>query len=139
MSQSKYEGIQNELMDFVPVSCFFLSLLSVAEDYNEDYGTRKSVDFIDAYRTARKNGWLGKDFMMYNDVALLEYLTGKKPVKTVYEGNSLTDMNVASNEYTVTKYAKGKMTHFRRRGYDVYLNSNTVKNGNLVAVYKYTF
>lgn len=139
MSQSKYEGIQNELMDFVPVSCFFLSLLSVAEDYNEDYGTRKSVDFIDAYRAARKNGWLGKDFMMYNDVALLEYLTGKKPVKKVYEGNSLTDMNVASNEYTVTKYAKGKMTHFRRRGYDVYLNSNTVKNGNLVAVYKYIF
>lgn len=139
MSQSKYEGIQNELMDFVPVSCFFLSLLSVAEDYNEDYGTRKSVDFIDAYRTSIKNGWLGKDFMMYNDVALLEYLTGKKPVKKVYEGNSLTDMNVASNEYTVTKYAKGKMTHFRRRGYDVYLNSNTVKNGNLVAVYKYTF
>lgn len=137
MSKSKYENIQSELCAFIPDSCFFLSLLSVADDIIQDFGlVRKAPDLIDSFRIARKNGWLGIDNIMYNDVALLAYLTGKRVTKKVLEGTAVID--VAKNEYTIAKYAKGKNTHFRRRGYDVYANSKTVNTGKLVAIYLYT-
>lgn len=136
MSRSKYENIQSDLMAFIPEACFFLSLLSVAEDMITDFGiVRESPDLIDAYRKARTEGWLGKDNIMYNDVALLSYLTGKKVTKKVLMPNPVLD--VAKNEYTIAKYAKGSATHFRRRGYDVYANSKTVAKGQLVAIYMY--
>lgn len=137
MSRSKYENIQSDLMAFVPEACFFLSLLSVAEDYNTDYNTGTAFGFIGAYREARERGWLGSDNIMYNDVALLEHLTGAKVVKYVEEPSAVLD--VKPNEYTIAKYAKGSQTHFRRRGYDVYRDSKTVAKGKLVAIYKYAF
>lgn len=137
MSRKRYEGLQNELMRFIPESCFFLSLLSVAEDYKTDHGTIGKVDFIDAFRTARERGWLGIDNMMYNDVALLEYLTSHSVEKRVVKAEQ--ELTVANNEYTVAKYRKGSITHFRRRGYDVYTGSQTVAKGKMEAVYVYKF
>lgn len=135
MSKSKYENIQTELCNFIPVACFFLSLLSVAEDFQADNGKTPSTDFIDAFRTARKNGWLGIDNMMYNDVKLLEYLTGAKVTKRIVKPEQ--ELTVANNEYTITKYKKGFNTHFRRRYFDVYKNSQTVSKGKLDSIYVY--
>lgn len=137
MSKSRYEGLQNELMRFIPESCFFLSLLSVAEDYRADRGQIVKVDFIDAFRMARNRGWLGIDNMMYNDVAFLEHLTGHTVEKRVVKPEQ--ELFVASNEYTIAKYRKGSVTHFRRRGYDVYTGSQTVAKGKMEAVYVYRF
>lgn len=137
MSKSRYEGLQNELMRFIPESCFFLSLLSVAEDYRADRGQMVKVDFVDAFRTARTKGWLGIDNMMYNDVAFLEHLTGHTVEKRVVKPEQ--ELFVASNEYTIAKYRKGSTTHFRRRGYDVYTGSQTVAKGKMEAVYVYKF
>lgn len=137
MSRKRYEGLQNELMRFIPESCFFLSLLSVAEDYKTDHGMIGKVDFIDAFRTARERGWLGIDNMMYNDVALLEYLTSHSVEKRVVKAEQ--ELTVANNEYTVAKYRKGSVTHFRRRGFDVYTSSQTVAKGKMEAVYVYKF
>lgn len=137
MSKSRYEGLQNELMRFIPESCFFLSLLSVAEDYKSDRGMIGKVDFVDAFRTARSKGWLGIDNMMYNDVAFLEHLTGHAVEKRVVKPEQ--ELTVANNEYTIAKYRKGSITHFRRRGYDVYTGSQTVAKGKMEAVYVYKF
>lgn len=138
MSRSRYENVQKELMAFIPESCFFLSLLSVAEDFNMDskHGFVPS-DLVGAFKEARKAGWLGKDNIMYNDIALLQYLTGVRVTKRVVKPEEQLD--VAPNEYTITKYRKGSMTHFRRRGYDVYDGSQTVSKGKLEAVYVYKF
>lgn len=137
MSRTRYEGLQNELIRFIPESCFFLSLLSVAEDYRADRGQIVKVDFIDAFRTARERGWLGIDNMMYSDVALLEYLTGHTVDKRIVKPEQ--ELNVLANEYTIAKYRKGAITHFRRRGYDVYNGSQTVAKGKLDSVYVYKF
>lgn len=146
MSRRRYDNIQKELMAFIPESCFFLSLLSVAEDVMADTGKFDSVqlppggekvDLIGAFIEARKRGWLGKDNIMYNDVALLQCLTGVRVTKRVVAPEEQLD--VAPNEYTITKYRRGSMTHFRRRGYDVYDGSQTVAKGKLEAVYVYKF
>lgn len=138
MSKSRYEGLQNELMRFVPECCFFLTLLSIAEDYRADHGIEDTkTDFVGAFRKARSSGWLGVDNMMYNDVALLEWLTGAKVTKYVTKPEQV--LNVAANEYTAAKYRNGLTTHFRRRSYDVYKDSKTVAKGKLEAVYVYSF
>lgn len=137
MSKSRYEGLQNELIRFIPESCFFLSLLSVAEDYLADTGKPCKVDFIDAFNTARKNGWLGIDNIMYNDKMLLQHLTGVVVKKRVAQPQEV--LSISDNEYTIAKYRKGSVTHFRRRSYDVYTNSQTVAKGKLEAVYIYQF
>ena len=133
MSRSRYENIQSDLMAFIPESCFFLSLLSVAEDV-----TNKPTDFIGAYKRAKDEYWLGKDNMMYNDTKLLEWLTGKKVTKEVHMG-PLNGRTIADNEYTICKYRRGSMTHFCRRGYDVYKDSLTVLKGRLDSIYIYRF
>lgn len=136
MSRKKYENAQSDLLSFLPEACFFLSLLSVADDYNEDFGTGKTVDLIGAWREALDRGWLGRaDSIMYNDIALLRWLTGARVTKEVLSPTS--DVSVAENEYTITKYELAGKNHFRRRGYDVWRDSQTVRNGRLVAVYLY--
>jgi hypothetical protein len=137
MSKSRYEGLQNELCNFSPVCCFFLTLLSIAEDWKADNKIEPAtVDFIDALRSSRKNGWLGIDNMMYNDVKLLEYLTGAKVTKRVVTDPS-GPIDVADDEYSAAKYRKGSNTHFRRRYFDVFNGSQTVAKGKLEAVYIY--
>ena len=75
--------------------------------------------------------------MMMNDVALLECLTSDKVTKRIAEPTEVLD--VAANEYTVAKWRFGSKTHFRRRLYDVYNDSVTVRRGSLEAVYVYRF
>jgi hypothetical protein len=116
-------------------SCFFLCLLSVAEEERKrmDWAVPK-VDFLDAVRTCMNKGWLKNDFTVTNDCKILEYLTGEKVTKEVVQDVGV----VKSNQYTVEKWIWGDRTHFRRRGWDVYRNSQTVKNGYRMCTYKYT-
>lgn len=140
MSKSRYMEIQDKLMRFVPVSCFFLSLLSVAEDRLADRGEKLEdtrIDFIGAYLEAKAHGWLDKDNNMTNDTAFLECLTGDKVMKRIAEPTEV--LNIADNEYTIAKYVFGSNTHFRRRLYDVYADSVTVKRGHHEKTYVYKF
>lgn len=105
MSRTRYEHIQDRLMKFVPESCFFLTLLSIAEDRLFDRGEKiedTRIDFIGAYLEAKAHGWLDSDNMMMNDTALLSCLTGEKVTKRVVEPTEVLD--VADNEYTAAKW-----------------------------------
>lgn len=136
MSRTKYEGFQNKLMQIASESCFFLTLLSIAEDYNDDFMNGRRFDLSDALNKSLKEGWLGaKDNLMYNDVALLSWLTNEPVTKRVIAPSD--DLTVADNEYTATKWRRGKNTHFRRRAYDVYTNSQTVAKGSIESIYVY--
>ena len=139
--KSRYEGIQNKLWD-IREGCFFLSLLSVAEEYRLSHGMIK-VDLIDAVNLAFEQKLVTFDYFVRFDTEILSKLTGqnvtKRKVKTC---GSLKD-----NEYSIAKYEKktvdenGKpvtKTHFRRRYFDVYANSATVREGKLVEYYIYT-
>lgn len=138
MSRSKYEGLQNKLIQFVPESCFFLTLLSIADDYNADFKTGRNFDLTDALNMALNEGWLGaKDNLMYNDVALLSHLTGCKVAKRTMGEAAFTGYTVLPEEYTAVKWRRGRNTHFRRRAYDVYADSQTVAKGSIEAVYIY--
>ena len=127
--KSKYEGIQNYIMR-ANESCFFLSLLSVAEEY-----LGKELDFLDMVRICMDKGLLWKDFTVYDDCKILALLTGRKVTKEVVQEVGI----VKGNQYTIEKWVWGDRTHFRRRGWDVYKNSQTVKNGYRMCTYKYTF
>lgn len=139
MSRSKYENVQSDLCRFIPEACLFLSLLSIAEDAIADFNLDRKFDMIDVYRKALDEGWLGRtDNMLYNQCALLEYCTGKPWIRSIVPVEQFDSYEVLPHQYTISKWVKGKITHFRRRGYDVYANSNTVKNGRQESVYVYT-
>lgn len=138
MSRSKYENIQSDLCKFIPEACLFLSLLSVAEDAIADFRLGRSFDMVDVYRKALDEGWLGRtDNMMHNQCALLEYCTGRTWRRDIIPVARF-DGEVLPNQYTIGKWVSGGATHFRRRGYDVYANSATVRNGRQESVYVYT-
>ena len=139
--KSRYEGIQNYIMH-ANESCFFLSLLSVAEEELSFERKRRGwvdseipIDFLDTVRVCMAKGWLKNDFTVVNDCAILSWLTGEKVAKEVVQDVGI----VKGNQYTIEKWAWGYKTHFRRRGWDVYKNSQTVKNGYRMCTYKYTF
>ncbi len=133
--KSRYEGIQNYIMH-ADESCFFLTLLSVAEEERVRNGNKlPQVDFLFAVRECMDRGLLKNDFTVVNDCAILSYLTGKKVTKEVVQEVGI----VKGNQYTIEKWVKGNGMHFRRRGWDVYTNSQTVKNGTRMCYYKYTF
>ena len=133
--RSRYEGIQNYIMH-ADESCFFLSLLSVAEEERlRRYKTYEEINFLDAVRMCIDKKLLLSDFTVYDDCKILSLLTGVKVTKEVVQNVGI----VKGNQYTIEKWAWGYKTHFRRRGWDVYKNSQTVKNGYRMCTYKYTF
>lgn len=138
MSRTKYQGFQNKLMQIAPESCFFLTLLSIAEDYNADFSTGRTFDLADALNVSLEKGWLGaSDNLMYNDVALLSHLTGCKVAKRTMSAAEFTGYTVLQEEYTAVKWRRGRNTHFRRRAYDVHTNSQTVAKGSIESIYVY--
>lgn len=133
--KSRYEGIQNYIMH-ADESCFFLCLPSIAEEERERRGmVPVRVDFLDAVRVCMDKGYVWKDFTVVDDCKVLALLTGKKVTKEVVQDVGV----VKGNQYTIEKWVWGNRTHFRRRGWDVYSGSQTVKNGYRMCTYKYTF
>lgn len=128
--KSRYEGIQNKLWN-MREGCFFLSLLSIAEEFNG-----KKIDLIDAVNMAFDNKFVTSDYTVKKDCELLSKLTGRKVTKKVTSVCGILD----DNEYSIVKYLNKEKTtnHFRRRYFDVYVNSMTVKEGTLISYYIYT-
>lgn len=134
---SRYDGIQNYIMH-ADESCFFLSLLSVAEEERKRRGWADSeipIDFLDAVRVCMDKDLLWRDCTVADDCGILTLLTGRKVTKEVVQDVGF----VKGNQYTIEKWVWGDRTHFRRRGWDVYKNSQTVKYGYKMCTYKYTF
>lgn len=128
--KSRYDDSQRILWN-MKYACFFLSLLSVAEEY-----TKKKVDLLDAARYCRDKGWIDDEFTILYDCKILSWLTGKRVTKEVADKLGI----VKGNQYTIEKWlAKdGRSNHFRRRYFDVYNGSVTVRDGHLMCYYVYT-
>lgn len=131
--KTRYTGIQTIFKALGAEGCFFLCLLSIAE---ETLG--KEIDTINAIRQCLKNKLIRKnDFWVYDSAGVLELLTGLKwTKKEVKELPSLSN-----NDYSVCKYynPKTKLTHFRRRGFDTWDLSITVRDGYIQSYYLFTW
>lgn len=134
-TQERYIDIQNIMAAAGETGCLFLSLLSIAEDYLRAVGeSTPNVDFIDAYRESRRRGYLKTDFTCLNQTAMLEMWTGKKWSRTIKKELPAI---VPDNMYTIAHWRNGLTDHFRRRPFDVYYNSKTVRKGKLIEYYCY--
>lgn len=128
--KSRYEGLQNRLWG-IREGCFFITLLSIAEEFN-----RRPVDFVDAVNMSFAKGWVKPDYTVVNDTAILSWLTGRKVTKEVVDRCGV----VKGNQYSVAKHVnrEGTAYHFRRRYFDVYEGSVTVRDGHVMCYYIYT-
>lgn len=136
--QTKMKKSAEEIRQFGDYSCLYLSLCSIAEEYNESHHNRYRVDILADYIACRSKGWIGDEFFVKDSTAILEYLTGVKWERKTSEKLPET---VPNNTYTVEKWynSKTKYTHFRRRWGDTITNSNTVKNGKLAQYYLFVY
>lgn len=128
---SRYDNIQKYLKNIGEYGCFFLSLLSIAEEY-----TGRKIDLVDAVRWGIDSKAVGNDFTIYDDCKLLSHLTGKRVSKSASQGCGV----LSANQFSVEKWYNGRTgyNHFRRRCFDVYNGSVTVREGCLVCYYIYT-
>ena len=125
--KSRYENSQRILWN-MKSACFFLCLLSVAEEY-----TKKKIDLLDAAKYCMDKGWIDAEYFVSNDVKVLEWITGKRVVKSVLDKVGI----LADNVYSIVKYEYDGGNHFRRRYFDVYNDSIAVQRGRIVAYYVY--
>lgn len=134
-TQERYIDIQNVMVAAGETGCLFLSLLTIAEDYLRERGeSTPDIDFINAYRNSIRQGYLKTDFTCLNQTAMLEMWTGKKWTRTIMKELPII---VPDNMYTIAHWKNGLTDHFRRRSFDVYHNSKTVRKGKLVEYYCY--
>lgn len=126
---SRYEDSQRVLWHMQD-ACYFLCLLSIAEEYLD-----KKVDLLDSARYCMKQGWINKDFFVNDPERILKWLCDASDVrwKMVQSVGILKD-----NEYSLEKWKCGEKTHFKRRYFDVYNDSSTVKNGVRLGYYVFT-
>ena len=127
---SRYENSQRILWN-MKYACFFLCLLSIAEEVSGE-----KIDLLDAARHCKEKGWMDDEFTILYDCKILSWLTGKKVSKTAVDHLGI----VRNNQYTLEKWLSndGKSNHFRRRYFDVYNGSQTVKNGTRMCYYVYS-
>ena len=130
--KSRYEDSQRLLWN-MQYACFFLTLLSIAEEI-----LKREVDLIDSTRHCREQGWIDDEFTVKDDCKILSWLVGQKVRKDTFK--SLDGINVGDDQYTLEKWISkdGKSNHFKRRYFDVYNNSRTVREGRFVCYYMYT-
>lgn len=127
--ERRYAGVQT----FLQEGCLFLSLCSIAEEFNG-----RAVDILEAVAVAKENKWIlpSNDLTVDGQCKLLQYLTHIEWVRT--ERDVLrTELD---NEYTVEKWYNSRtgFTHFKRRYVDTLVSSNTVKVGKLMEYYVYS-
>lgn len=147
--KAKYIGLQTWCLRNAEIlrvagdyACYFFSLCSIADEYNESCHNNFRVDILCTIRMALDNKWIDEEFTVLDDVAILNYLTGTQWTKV--KSKTLPD-TIPDNMYTIAKWyrktnvkkADGSVktveyTHFRRRWGDTLENSNTVKYGRIV-------
>ena len=128
---SRYDNIQRLLAGIDEYGCFFLSLLSIAEEYNG-----KPVDLIGAVRWSAEHKVIDGDYTVLDDCALLAHLTGKKVSKRAGQECGV----LKGSEYSIEKWynpATG-YHHFKRRYFDVFHDGRTVREGYMMCYYIYT-
>lgn len=125
----RYEGVQT----FLTEGCLFLSLCSIAEQV-----ANMHVDILSTIQYAKAEGWIDKnnDMTEASQCTLLGFLTGKQ-----WHREELTVLPnpVPDEMYTVEKWCKDKVTHFRRRFVDTLTRSMTVAQGKLSGYYGYVY
>lgn len=128
---SRYQNSQRILWN-MKSACFFLSLLSIAEEYNNE-----KVDLLDTARHCMEKKWINAEYFISNDVEILKWLTGKRVNKTVISEKGKCPL-MKDNQYSIEKWERNGGYHFKRRYFDVYEGSRTVAEGNFVCYYVYT-
>ena len=68
--KTRYENIQQIVLNCSKYGCFFCSLLSIIEEY-----TGKQLDFIDSYYKCINAKVMTKDFLVLDKIKLLELFT----------------------------------------------------------------
>lgn len=131
-----YENIQTILKSVAQTGCYFLSLCDVAEDFLADNDLDAKHSFFATLQTALKNEWLLADMTVMCPIDILAYITGFTWEMTKFSGLFPYEQQ-KKNEYSIICYKWNNMTHFRRRGYDVYKNSVTVRQGFVLKTYIY--
>lgn len=127
---NRYQGAQNKLERCGATGCLFLSIMSIAEEFSGEH-----YDLLDAIDHFVMKGYMKPDYTCIDQERMLEDLTGHSWKKVVM---TTLPSTIPDNMYTIAKYKKGlTKTHFRRRGWDVYEGSETVRNGKLVEYYCY--
>jgi hypothetical protein len=125
----RYEGVQT----FLTEGCLFLSLCSIAEQV-----ANMHVDILSTIQYAKAEGWIDKnnDMTEASQCALLGFLTGKK-----WHREEFTELPnpVPDEMFTVEKWCRDKVTHFRRRFVDTVTHSMTVAMGKLSGYYGYVY
>ena len=108
--KSRYQNSQRILWN-MQSACFFLSLLSVAEEYNND-----KVDLLDAARYCMNKGWADAEYFISNDVEILKWLTGKRVTKTfVFEKRQFNDeMKLEARiARDISQFIRENLTYFQ--------------------------
>ena len=126
MLATRYNGIQDDLKNIHEYGCHFLTLCSIAEEYNNS-----PVDLIFAIQTARHNHVIDDEFTVLDNCKLLSLLTGVTwRQRTVKELPPV----IGDNEYTEVVYHNKRTgyKHYRRRSVDTLRNSVTVKEGYIL-------
>ena len=125
----RYAGVQT----FLTEGCLFLSLCSIAEQV-----ANMHVDILSTIQYAKAEGWIDKNNNMTkaSQCALLGFLTGKQ-----WHREEFTELPnpVPDEMYTVEKWCRDKVTHFRRRFGDTLTHSMTVAMGKLSGYYGYVY
>lgn len=125
----RYAGVQT----FLTEGCLFLSLCSIAEQV-----ANMHVDILSTIQYAKAEGWIDKnnDMTEASQCALLGFLTGKQ-----WHREEFTELPnpVPDEMFTVEKWCRDKVTHFRRRFVDTLTHSMTVAMGKLSGYYGYVY
>lgn len=130
--KDRYTGIQDLFKVVGSDGCLFLSLCSIIEEVNE-----QPVDIIDVLKTSIDNKWVDEKMYVLDSLALLGHWTNKKWARKEVASLGI----IRDNDYTIAKWYNSRtgFTHFRRRGWDTVVNSQTVKQGKLKGYYIYTY
>lgn len=122
--KSRYEHIQTILTNIGSDGCYFLSLLSIAEEYLNSKILNSKIDLIDALYKALSNNYIDGTYFVKDALRLLEALTNVR-WSLSYDKKSKYEVDVYFNKRTGYK-------HFRRPEFDTLLNSVTVKEGAII-------
>ena len=127
----RFENIQSKMWNFVSGGCLFFALLGAYEDKYD-----KKVDFIDLFVKGYSKAWLSSDGTVNDSLAILKEIDGRTWKRKII--GSLDEIPSDKDGFIVEKWeSREGGTHFKPQGYDVFLNSRTVRVGQLLCYYFY--
>ena len=142
--RAKYTGFQSRLGTWQKAigklddyGCLFLSICSIAEEYNESHHNLRRMDILSFFMECLDREWVNTNCYCLNQLEMLKFATGvewkREVVKTLPK-------EIPLEMYTVEHWynARTGFDHFRRRWGDTLVNSVTVKEGVLKDYYTYT-